>query len=243
MKTRVIGQAGKHSAAMGRRNATSSAGLSLLTFAAFATAIVAGVAGVLSLVSSSGWAVPLLVVAGVLAAAGASTSSRAEKAKTQAARQQRGTASEEEVVTALRRAGVALVINGAELHAGGDADHVVAHLRTPFTGVLAVIETKSGGGHVRPQGRAILTGKAGRTIPGDPVRQVGRQASALARLTGQQVASIICVPGMSNEPFVVDSVVVCGTRHLASLFARDLPATALTASDVDAYATRILPKD
>lgn len=224
---------------MGRSNAARAFALTLAHWGALT---LAGISALSAVTLDPIPRAALLLLALALVGAGLAARSRSRAAAVQAGRQQRGTRSEEEVVSALRKARVALIINGAELHAGGDADHVVAHLRGSGTGVLAVVETKSGGGEVRSQGRSIITGKGGRTIPGDPIRQVDRQAAALARLSGRRVTSIVCVPGMTNDPFTVDNVIVCGARHLPAMFARQLPASPLTAADVDHLARTVDPK-
>lgn len=238
----MIGEAGRHSASMSRASGFRALRLGAATLALY----VAAVAGAVSALLTLGGPVFLTVVllaAAALAFGGARTvQARTASANLQADRQLRGALAERVVADELVKARPALVINGAEINAGGDADHVVAHLRSSSRGVLAVIETKAGGGQVRMIGRALLTGKHGRAIPGDPIRQVGRQAAALRRITGRSVAAVVCVPQMTNAPFMVDNVMVCGTKHLAQLIRRELPDIPLTADDVAALAQRVHPK-
>lgn len=241
MKTQVIGKPGRYSAAQGRANGVRAAGWSAATFLALVGAAALTVSAVISIFRGG---TPVIQVVGalVLATAAHSVWRRAATLRVQAGRQQRGTAAEEQVVAALTKAGAALVINGAELHAGGDADHVVAYLRPGGHGVLAVIETKAGGGHVRMGGRRLLSGQKGRPIPGDPIAQVTRQADALRRIAGRPVAAIVCVPGMTSEPFAVGQVVVCGTRHLGRLLSHQLPEVALTTHDALGLTERVVIK-
>jgi len=164
-------------------------------------------------------------VAGLITAVWAGT--RAKDAAAVADRRRRGAQAEDTVVAALTRAGVTLVVNGVELDAGGDADHVVVHERAPGTGAVAVVETKAGGGTVRVHGQSLATGKAGRVIPGDPIGQALRQAGALARKTGLPVTAVVCVPGMTNRPFWERGAVVCGARDLGAVVTRTLPVQAL----------------
>ena len=239
--TQIIGRPGRYSRTQGNANSRRAWAWKLLAWPAGAVSVLYLVLGGLSYVEHRGGVAELLAgaVFGWVWLAGARKSASAQ---THATRQQHGTGAEEEVVAALQAAGVTLVINGAELHAGGDADHVVAHLRGDGTGVLAVVETKAGGGTIRMAGRTILSGKAGRAIPGDPIAQALRQADALTRMTHRQAVAVVCIPWMTNEPFAAFGAIVCGKRHLHQLFSRTLPATRLDARDLQMIQTSVRPK-
>lgn len=242
MRTRTIGSPGRYSATQGRMNATRAAGFYALNVAAWLVAAAGGLWALLSWLDGKSVVLPVVLLIAALFTV-AVTRSKAFQAESRAGKQHRGTSAEEDVVRALQRARVSLVINGAELNAGGDADHVVAHDRGNGHGVLAVIETKAGGGVVDYHNGGLLTGRNRRRIPGDPIRQVQRQVAALARRCGRPVVGIVCVPWMTNEPFAVGPVVVCGTTHLRSLFHRTLDAVPLTRQDIDTLAHQVATKD
>lgn len=212
----MIGDPGRYARRTGRADRIQALQWRLVWLAAIVGACAGG------LMTVSAWIGHRSPVAGVaLAGAGAITSwlagTRASAAEQRAGRRTRGATAEATVVAELQRAGVALVVNGAELGAGGDADHVVMHVSRPGVGALAVIETKAGGGTVRPQGHSLATGRAGRVIPGDPVAQATRQATALRRKTGLTVHPIVCVPGMTNAPFSFRGATVCGQKDLGAI--------------------------
>ena len=93
----------------------------------------------------------------------------------------------------------------------------------------------------RMAGSAILTGK-GRAIPGDPIGQVLRQTRALTKLTGIPAAAVVCVPWMSNAPFVTRCVTVCSARDLPGQLTTHLPASRLTHGDVSGVLARVRTK-
>lgn len=232
MRTRVIGKAGRYSTKQAQESWLQSAKWELLAVLFW---IGAGFC-LYYILRDLTDGVPMFALLGGVASVGLALWSRSkgQPAKQVAQRQQRGTNAEDEVVAALKRARVSLVMNGVDVQAGGDADHVVAHLRGRGQGVLAVVETKAGGGEVLQNGRyGLLSGRNRRVIPGKPIEQVLRQKRGLERLTGRNVVAIVCVPGMKNKPFTVEGVVVGGVKDLRTLFASQLPATSLTAADLD----------
>ena len=122
-----------------------------------------------------------------------------------------GITSEKRVAQALSRIdGLEAVVHGALIGAGGDADHIA------LGPVCVVIETKTGKGAVsQDRSGALRVGR--RTIPGDPVAQVARQAQALQRHVGYQVTPLVCIPDATGEPRQMRGVWVCNTRQLAAL--------------------------
>lgn len=145
-----------------------------------------------------------------------------------------GAKAEQQVSSALKHVdGVFHVINNATLPSvSGDCDHVAITRRG-----LCAIETKAGGGQVRINGDGkLVTGQA-RVVPGSPVNQVLVQAGALARLTGESVTAIVCVPWMKNPPFRSKGVWICGASQLGWVL-RQMSGH-LSSQAADRYAGRI----
>lgn len=106
------------------------------------------------------------------------------------------------------------VFNGALLGAGGDADHIIIGAGS------AVVETKTGHGRVTTADGVMRAGS--RRMPGDPIAQVRRQASAMARQYNLRPLPVVCVVDMSNEPFMSQGVLVCSLGYLVSLLQRQM---------------------
>jgi hypothetical protein len=117
-----------------------------------------------------------------------------------------GAQSERRVAKVLKSLGPVGLLNSALLGAGGDADHIVVG---PW---LCVVETKTGRGVVRYNGQQMCAGN--KTIPGDPVTQVRRQAAALRQIAGEYVEAIVCVVDMTNAPYSVGNTKVCSLNDL-----------------------------
>lgn len=122
-----------------------------------------------------------------------------------------GVRSEARVAKVIERSGAAAVVHGGDVGRGGDADHIV------LGPGVAVVETKTGRGHVRVTGGKLRAGK--KTLPGDPVRQVRRQASGLAAIAQQAAHPIICIPDMTNPPQREGEVVICSLADLPRVLA------------------------
>lgn len=133
----------------------------------------------------------------------------AEKSRIDVRKAAVGIRSEKLVARQLKNVGAEAVVHGALIGGGGDVDHVVL-------GPCAVaVETKTGKGRMRLDGRTIRVGR--KTIPGDPIGQVRRQAKALSRITGQPTASVVCIPEMTSEPRAVGDVVICAAQDLSDV--------------------------
>ena len=130
----------------------------------------------------------------------------ASRAKSQYQKAAIGARSERRVARALRQLRPVALANSLLLGAGGDADHVVVG---PW---LCVVETKTGRGRVRWQGGHLVAGT--RTIPGNPLAQARAQSTQVTRLTHEYCDAIVCVPDMTNPPFVQDGVTVCSLADL-----------------------------
>lgn len=149
-----------------------------------------------------------------------------------------GARSEREVRDAVRRtasiaAGYGIVLGGR----GGDCDVVVF---TRGRGAAA-IEVKTGHGEVTVTGDAMRAGR--RTLHGNPVRQAANQARWLSRrLRRQGVLAVVCVPGMTNRPFAVDGVQVCGVRGLGEILA-SAPGVFGSADEAKAAMARLAAAD
>lgn len=117
-----------------------------------------------------------------------------------------GASSEVQVGRLLERSKLGVVLHGMELGAGGDADHIV------IGETVAVVETKTGRGHVRADGSKLYAGF--KMLPGSPVSQAKNQARALRKKTGVWATAVVCVTHMENEPFRHQDVVVCSMRDL-----------------------------
>ena len=117
-----------------------------------------------------------------------------------------GASSEVQVGRLLERSKLGVILHGLDLGVGGDADHIVVGE------TLAVIETKTGRGHVRADGSKLYAGS--KALPGSPVSQAKNQARAVRKKTGMWATAVVCVTGMNNEPFRHQDVIVCSMRDL-----------------------------
>lgn len=118
-----------------------------------------------------------------------------------------GLSSERRVAKILRRTNSEAVIHGALLGAGGDCDHLVVGPS------LVAVETKTGKGKVTWNGSSLRAGR--KAIPGNPVEQIRRQASAASgQAGGAACLAIVCVVDMRNAAFMVNDVIVCSASEL-----------------------------
>jgi hypothetical protein len=201
-----------------------------------------------SLLRATGWAVAAVCLAALallllahhnyqgalfLAVAAAACGGTSHHHLGRAGKQNIGAKSEQQVAAVLAKTGCFHVLNNAVLPGvSGDADHVVLHPRG-----ACVVETKSGGGQVHINGDGKLVTGQGRIVPGNPVGQALSQAGALARLTGEHVTAVVCVPWMKNKPFRVGQAWVCGASQLGWVLGQ--MGGHMTAQSADRYADRI----
>jgi hypothetical protein len=136
-------------------------------------------------------------------------------AKSHRSRAQVGGYSEQRVAAVLASMAPVALLNSVLLGAGGDADHVILGPQ------LAVIETKTGWGEVSFDGHTMRAGA--RSIPGNPVAQVQRQAAVLHDLVQEYTDAVVCVVDMTNPPLQVGSTTVCSLADLPQVLRR-LPA-------------------
>jgi len=132
-------------------------------------------------------------------------------AKSNRAKARIGAKSERRVAKVVAELNPVALLNSTLLGAGGDADHIVLG---PWA---VVIETKTGHGHARYDGQHMRVGA--KTIPGNPVTQVQRQARALHSEASTYVDAIVCIVDMDNAPFAVGSTTVCALRDLPGVIA------------------------
>ena len=197
--TTVIGSPGAHAGALARRALSD---VLLASVASLAAGIVA-----LGLWSADRRPGAVLVA---LAALGCGWWSRERFADQRRAAV--GAAAERRVGALLERVGAAVVVHGALLGGGGDADHVVAGP------CLAAVETKSGRGRLQVDGARVAVG--GKVLPRDPVGQARRQAAAVRKLTGVWCAAIVCVADADGAPVESGGVTVCSATDLPAVLAR-----------------------
>lgn len=190
-------------------------------------------------ITSGGFALLLLAhriyqLALILAIASAVCAVMSRQHVERAGRQGVGAKSEQLVSSALKHVdGVFHVINNATLPSvSGDCDHVAITRRG-----LCAIETKAGGGQVRITADGKLMTGQGRVVPGSPINQILSQAGALARLTGERITAVVCVPWQKNAPFRSKGVWVCGASQLGWVL-RQMDGQ-LTQQAADRYADRI----
>jgi hypothetical protein len=98
------------------------------------------------------------------------------------------------------------LLNSTLLGAGGDADHIVVGPG------LVVIETKTGRGSTRYDGKQMFVGN--HAIPGNPVSQVQRQARALRQMLGGYIDAVVCIVDMTNPPYRAETTMVCSLADL-----------------------------
>lgn len=198
--TEVIGRPGSHAAGLARHHGLYAAGLAV---AGMALAL-----GALALLPGAAALVPgvVAVVLFGLAQAQWGLSRRARV----------GADSEKRVARVVEALAPSVVVHGADLGSGGDADHVL------LGPVCVVIETKTGRGKFRRQGNKVLVGA--KVLPRDPVRQVQNQARLLASKTGRYVDAVVCVVDMTGPPVHLDNAWVCSLADLAKVV-HQLPAS------------------
>jgi hypothetical protein len=141
---------------------------------------------------------------------------RSARALRRAARFAVGARSEREARVAVRSAGAAAVGYGLVLGGGrGDCDIVVF----TRTGGAAAIEVKTGHGEVHVSGGTMRVGR--RTLEKSPTSQAAHQARLLARALGRKrTLGIVYVPGMTNAPFAISGVWVCGGHALHAVLSK-----------------------
>lgn len=235
-RTTVVGKPARYATAHRRQNLTSAAAWAIVGWFAVAGAVASASTSVRATADHTHptvWSVVVFLCGAIYLITRRNRVSKTAKAGQQGV----GIRAEQEVAAELRRIGTALVINGADGGHIGDIDHVIAFQRDDVRGVLAVIETKAGGGRVSiaTDGR-ILTRGGDHTVFGDPVAQVRREAASLTAATGHhyQVQPIVCVAWMpaSQTPFRVGEVIICGKDHLDRLLRHDLPTIPMSIADV-----------
>ncbi|WP_242454643.1 nuclease-related domain-containing protein [Bailinhaonella thermotolerans] len=164
-----------------------------------------------------------LAVAAALAlvAVAAVTGSRAASLWTRASQAAVGVRSEQQVRQVLRRAQPPVVCYGLVLGRGsGDCDVALA---TRGLGAV-VIEVKTGYGQVRARNETLWAGR--KALPRDPVGQARSQARLLSQaLTAElgrpvEATAVVCLPGMTNAPFVTRGVYVCSAADLPGVLHR-----------------------
>lgn len=121
-----------------------------------------------------------------------------------------GVESERKTRSAIRKEKPFLAAYGLRFNnRGGDLDLtlVTSGLR------VAAVEIKTGFGEVRMYGNQIRAGR--NLIKGDPLGQVDRQAEKLDRELGTlDVLRVVCIPGMTNRPFIEDGTLVTGPKGM-----------------------------
>lgn len=117
-----------------------------------------------------------------------------------------GANAEKRVARTLSRVKPAIVLHGADLGRGGDADHVV------LGPVCAVVETKTGRGAVRRTQAGFFVGN--RKLVRDPLAQATTQAGLLRRFTGCYVTAIACIVDMDGPPVQLPDGWVCSVKDL-----------------------------
>lgn len=121
-----------------------------------------------------------------------------------------GVDSERRVRKLVRRRPHVAAVYGAKLGARqGDVDLILVDNSL----VLAAVEIKTGGGRVSIDGHAVRAGR--KSMPRDPLGQCMKSAQRLSKAMGVGTLPVLCIPGMSNQPFVTDEgVLVCSAKHL-----------------------------
>jgi hypothetical protein len=202
MSTIVLGRPGAHARRLARR--------AMLQTALWAgVAVIAATGTLLVGMTQSGALRNPALGAGIAGAlAGAAMTSRYRAA---AARASAGVRAEKQVARALQGCGLVALVHGATL-SGGDADHVA------LGPVAVVVETKYGRGAIMVEGDKVRVGR--RILPRNPLGQVRRQASLVAREIGRPVDAVVCVSEGTGAPRLIDGVWVCGPRDLVNVFSR-----------------------
>jgi Holliday junction resolvase-like predicted endonuclease len=126
-------------------------------------------------------------------------------------RAQSGLRAEELAATSLRSSGVAVLVFGATL-GRGDCDAIAIGPQ------LVAVEVKHGRGEVQGTAGALSVG--GRALRKDPLRQANAQAAAIRRRCGVYTDAVVCITGMTNQPFAANGVWVCSSQDLPSVIRR-----------------------
>lgn len=203
MSTQVHGRPGSHARSLQRSALARSAAGGLGALAGFVVFVLVGHFGALG---ASGVRSVLALAALVAVGVGGYFSHASFVSSKKAAV---GARSEERVGRVLDQLGATSVVHGALLGAGGDADHVV------LGPVVAVVETKTGGGPVKLDGSSLVVGR--RTLLGDPLGQSRRQAVRLGRLVGAHAHAVVCIPDMRGAPVSLKGVQVCSLDDLGDV--------------------------
>lgn len=233
MKPKVIGDVARYAQTQRREAGRCALKWDALMWFSFGAMLMSAWMGVTRWLDGGDGAF-LFLLAGIFVGLGVWGNHRGKEFHQIKGRQGRGVNAEAEVVKVLRRQkGVVLIMNGVDAGAGGDADHVVVMQRAG-QGVVAVIETKAGGGEVVSDGQGgLFSGRNRRRIPGNPVRQVARQARGVQRRTGVAAHGVVCVPGMATAPFIEQNVVVCGAVDLPGVLSSRLSQRPMPADLVE----------
>lgn len=126
-------------------------------------------------------------------------------------RAQSGLRAEEHAAASLRSSGVTVLVFGATL-GRGDCDAIAIGPQ------LVAVEVKHGRGEVRGTAGGLSVG--GRALRKNPLRQVGSQAAAVRRRCGIYTDAVVCITGMTNQPFSAGGVWVCSSQDLPSVIHR-----------------------
>lgn len=123
-----------------------------------------------------------------------------------------GVRSEKQVRSVIRRVKHVAAVYGAKLGPRqGDVDLILVD---PSLAVGAV-EIKTGGGKVQVSGNQVRAGR--KTIGRDPIGQTLKAARRLDQSLNIESLPVLCIPGMTNRPFVTEQgVVVCSAKQLVS---------------------------
>jgi len=130
---------------------------------------------------------------------------------------------EREVAGILARSGVSELAHSTKIQTG----EIIGHLA--LGPCAAVIKTYPGTGRVTYESNIFKVGR--RQIPGDPLKEIISHATSLSALIGVEVSPIICVPGMTHDPFMIDGVTICSSYHIQRAI-RTLPPA------IDAFRAR-----
>lgn len=77
---------------------------------------------------------------------------------------------------------------------------------------LASVEIKTGFGHVKVDGNQVRAGR--RVMPRDPLGQCQKAARRVTDAMGAYATPVLCIPGMTNKPFMHDDILVTNGKDL-----------------------------
>lgn len=119
-----------------------------------------------------------------------------------------GVDSERLVRRAIRRQPHVAAVYGAVLGPRqGDCDLILVDPSL----VVAAVEIKTGNGNVSVTDHTVRAGR--KTLPRDPIGQTLKAARRLSESLGKPVLPVLCIPGMSNRPFVTEQgILVCSAK-------------------------------